>query len=309
MVILGHVSASAFLNNYFSSFYMPAFFIISGYTMKEKLKVSLPEHLLHKAKMLLLPYFLFSICWIAFSYGKSFFTHAEFSVLSAFVSIFFPYSGRIGGSTYIYWFLPCLFLSYLVFALIIYLPHKQKILGGGLWGVYLVFGQILTHGSILSCAAMAVLFISLGYMMRNFKMGANISSKALYTIVVLTLVNAICICLNKNTLDFSSAAFGNVFLFILGAFAGTAAWAIISQFVSKVCWVNQGFAYIGKNSLAFYTIHFFFNSIAGILEYSVTSFFTVLILTASSVVVYNKIGLNNLFQGNISLCQIFPNKL
>ena len=57
MVILTHVSSSAFLNNYFSSFYMPAFFIISGYTMKEKLKVSLPEHLLHKAKILLLPYF------------------------------------------------------------------------------------------------------------------------------------------------------------------------------------------------------------------------------------------------------------
>ena len=142
--------------------------------------------------------------------------------------------------------------------------------------------------------------------MRNFKMGVN-TSKAFYT-VLFTSVNAFCIYMNKNTLDFSSATFGNIFLFIPGALAGTVMWTVISQFVSKICWVNQGLGYIGKNSLSFYTIHFFFNSIVGIFEYKVIVFFAVVILTTLSVMFYNKIGLNNLLQGNIDLCHIFPNK-
>ncbi len=282
---------------------MPAFFILSGFTIQETLKEPLSKHLQRRAKSLLLPYLLFSLCWICFSYAKNYVTKSNFSVLSALCSIFLLYSGRIGGNVYIYWFLPCLFLAYLACALTIYLPSKQKLAGVILWTVFLAAGEWLaSHGSLLICTAMAFLFIGIGYALRSF--GGKSKSLKFLCFAIFTTIQALCIYLNNNTLDFSSALFGNVLFFIPCAVAGTLSWAIISQAVAECGKINKYLVYIGKNSLAFYMIHFFFNSICGFFNLRESiSFFAVLTFTTLAVMFFNKSGLNKLFQGDFFICR------
>lgn len=127
-VILGHSVNNSILKGILSSFYMPCFFILSGYVMYcEGLTWSL---LWKRVKSILYPYFLFSIILIAMQTTKSIIMHSDYSITQALISIVLPYSGRIGGSVYQLWFLPCLFIG----QNIIQFLHGniiQKISGGG----------------------------------------------------------------------------------------------------------------------------------------------------------------------------------
>ena len=56
LVIIGHVSINANINDFIYSFHMPLFFIISGFLYKPK-----KNFVKNKVRSILIPYFVFSI--------------------------------------------------------------------------------------------------------------------------------------------------------------------------------------------------------------------------------------------------------
>ncbi|MCD8012197.1 MAG: acyltransferase family protein [Lachnospiraceae bacterium] len=173
LVIWGHSTSSVEVHNYISSFYMSAFFILSGYTMREKLVLPLWKHIANRAISLLGPYLLFSGLWIAYSCLKSMIVPTNFSVTSAFLSVFLPYSGRTNGSVYDFWFLPCMFLAHAIFCMTIY-PYKQyKASGIILWLICLLVGMSIERSSLLLCTSAAVMFVGVGYAAKKGRGGVQ----------------------------------------------------------------------------------------------------------------------------------------
>lgn len=68
-VVLGHtVSSDTFLKTVLYSFHMPVFFMLSGMVMQKKGEFSLGVYLKKKARLLLVPYFLWGVIYAQFSF-------------------------------------------------------------------------------------------------------------------------------------------------------------------------------------------------------------------------------------------------
>ena len=92
LVILGHVTSNVHIKNYISTFYMPCFFILSGWFMKKNGNVC--TFVKKRIKSILFPYIFFSLIWIAFSFLKKFIIESDFDIFKALISILLPYSKR-----------------------------------------------------------------------------------------------------------------------------------------------------------------------------------------------------------------------
>ncbi len=304
LVVLGHSTSIVWIKNWISAFYMSAFFILSGFTMRKELKMPLWKYIANRAIQLLGPYLLFSIAWIGFSYIKDMLSPSGFSISSAIVSIFLPYSGRLGGSVYNYWFLPCMFLAQVAFFLCLYPQGWKKSIGAVLWLLYLVVGIALgNYGSLLICAVVSAVFIAIGFIVKRLTSGGGytFSKKSIWIAIAAICVYIGATWLNcdylDNVLDYSANAFGHMPLFVVGSIAGTIVVCYLAYLLQK----SKVFCYMGKNSLTYYLAHYFLISVIGFLMNNTwVVFIGSLLLTTLLVMLYNKIGANKLFKGVFS---------
>ena len=146
LVVLGHTYGIPYtLDLVIVSFHMPLFFIISGYLYdaEKNKKMNFRSFVLKKAKQYLLPYFalagvnfLIQILWRLFYTHETLDTDYFFTKLRG---IIFCYSDEINlpNCTPI-WFLVCLFISLILFWLIMKLPVKFQL-------IPIVFGLIINY--------------------------------------------------------------------------------------------------------------------------------------------------------------------
>lgn len=153
LVVLGHASLIGHLNQVLYSFHMPLFFIISGMLFKPH---PLKELLGKKARRLLVPYLTFaSLTFIYWALLERRLRPGNYSVPEAFINIFLAR----GGSEYnpydvVLWFLPCLFVTELLFA-----------------GVHMMVQRLSTRSVMLPTVAIvlsAVGFFLLGGLLQSF---------------------------------------------------------------------------------------------------------------------------------------------
>ncbi len=116
LVIIGHVSINANINDFIYSFHMPLFFIISGFLYKPK-----KNFVKNKVRSILIPYFVFSIVsFIYWFFIERFFRNQENPPLNLFFNIFLA---RGGDDNYLFnvvmWFLPCLLMTEILFYFLI----------------------------------------------------------------------------------------------------------------------------------------------------------------------------------------------
>jgi polysaccharide biosynthesis protein PslL len=193
-VVMGH-SGNELAHHYFFWFHMPLFFMLSGYTFKAHTNTN--EFLLwfkKRAKQLLIPYISFAIIITVVKFGIDI-TQGNLNILSLVKdSIRIVYGGQLLRGQYaVFWFITCLFLTQLVFALIVmrFKEIKTQLLIVGIAFLFAhVESKLLTVHNIpipwnADVTLLALTYYSFGFYTRRFLI--NIIQRHLTTIVLLII--------------------------------------------------------------------------------------------------------------------------
>jgi fucose 4-O-acetylase-like acetyltransferase len=252
LVILGHQSIPDSIKIHIYSFHMPLFFIVSGFLLSFGKEDSFNKFLGKKAKSILWPYLYISILswlyWLLI--GRNFGADSHLNV-----EWWVPLLGTLYGSdqgyflvhNYALWFLPCLFLSEIIFYFAMKLRVKLRIV------VFLITGIMGYALSIVNLslpwsadtAFSAILLIGFGYLIG--KREANTKRRLLSLIPFLILASLVSSSLNGRV-DMNSNSLGNPFLFYIGAISGS----LIVLLFSKQIGSFRPLDFIGRESLFFF---------------------------------------------------------
>lgn len=179
-VVFAHLSLPNELLKFINIFHMPLFFFISGYLFSME-KYDFQNLIKRKAKTLLIPYLFFAICsyifwyFIGSKYGNNTLTDPDMPIQYAKGILFaFPMKEYLGFNIPI-WFLPCLFVSELLFFLINKQTGKYALPISMI--IYIIGIAIKEYLPFrlpwgIDVALFALLFIQLGYLFRT-KNGFN----------------------------------------------------------------------------------------------------------------------------------------
>ncbi len=134
MVVWAHILVKGWSHEVIYSFHMPLFFFLSGMVFQKNKYVSFSDFFTHRAKRLLLPYVIYSIAtwifWAAFRYVR----HDE--VDSYLMPLLQTFIAQGSGAFFVHnsalWFIPCLFLTEILYFFICRL--------GQVWSIVVCFG-------------------------------------------------------------------------------------------------------------------------------------------------------------------------
>lgn len=282
-VLANHIELTIpVISSFGGLFYVPVFFVLAGYTYRDK-SDSFAGFTLNKAKRLLVPYFSANMVLFLFFFLKD-------SVFQGTITedSFFPLLGvfyarnclyPLGTEENIYfltnqnaptWFLTALFLSYLVFFGVIRFSNKCKekqrklllavtLLGFVFLGLCLhAICTILLPWSLESIPFF-VLYMLAGYWMKNFSFEKRFANKYvlwLLAFVFLYFSYGLCGAANLSVGDFGKYT-------ILGFLNGVVSSALILMisakiegFLSKKSWY-QKLCSVGRNTMALMNYHLF----------------------------------------------------
>lgn len=257
LMVIGHSSAPAAIHNFIYTFHMPLFFIIAGYLMNyEKWRNKFRFFVKRRLERMILPYFFMSICvfyplWyfavIGFSKYK---THDIADPLNVFADIF--YATFVGDGMSFnapLWFLPCLFVSELIFFGVLSIS-KQTYFRCAIVCFLAIIGYLIKWMNLpwsIDIALVVQVFLLFGYIIKNF----NFSRKYLIVFIpVLLFINSM------NGIDISHRLYGNIFYCYIGGIVGTLCMLLISDMLcdykkSFMTWLS----YLGKESMAILMWH------------------------------------------------------
>lgn len=264
LVVTGHtISPLSPLITPIFMFHMPLFFILAGYTFKQKpFKTTVVE----SAKRLLIPYVLLFLVWQGVSFLKEPDPLAAETLLK-YLSIFLFASGSpnddmgltaVGMS----WFLVCLFMGRVLLSALLALFEKkavplpaQALVLAALCAVGIGIGN-LQHLFLpldLDIALVIVGFMWVGHLARKFDFMERWGNRWYVLAIALALFVAAS---SLSYLEFAMRQYGLAPLSILGAFSGTLLACWISTLIDR--WgrlLKRFLVFMGRNSLMIYCFH------------------------------------------------------
>ena len=254
LVIIGHVSINANINNFIYSFHMPLFFIISGFLYKPK-----KNFVKNKAKSILIPYFVFSIIsFIYWLFIERFFRNQQNSPLNLFFNIFLA---RGGDDNYLFnvvmWFLPCLFLTEILFDFLVnrvkYKYVKYIIITSSIIGF--IFSRI-SNVRLPFCFDIcfsAIVFFYVGFYLKNkVKDKMNLPKKNIlyYIILIMLFFSVVILSKLEHGANMNNLSYKYYSIFYITAIIGFYMIYMISNKINIKC-----LKWIGSNSLYIMVIH------------------------------------------------------
>lgn len=255
LVVCSHASYS--MMSWASLFYIPIFFIISGYCTNR------PIRLMDKFWRLILPYILFTI--IAFSFSLPITIRDILGALYARWSLYplqnennilFLQSGN--GPL---WFLPSMFTAFCAFKIIQESKYKHNITI--YFSLFLTISFALSYLPILlpwslDTAFIFALFLFEGFLIRKYRILEKISINHIIILIVLYAI------LRYYTwsVNLSIRYYGrSIFLLFLGASVGSVILLTLAKKIEDINFVYF-FSIIGKKSLSIFSIHWPFIEIS-----------------------------------------------
>jgi len=247
LVILGHIFSKSelFIKNYIYSFHMPLFFLISGilYFVFEKKKYSIKNYFKKNVSLLFLPYLLWGLIFCKFTLKNL---------------LLLLYGSQISlskaGSLSSLWFIPCFFISNVVFILFC---HQKKDLNKVIIFLIGVLGSIflprieIGYPFSIDTAFSGVTFIIIGYYISKYFL------KFLKNKVILMFLGILSIFSffnsNNNYILMATRVFNNNVLFYIFAIIGSL--FIISLSMNLSNKKLQILDFFGENSLLILMIH------------------------------------------------------
>jgi acyltransferase len=264
LVLYGHLFNTDKQRYLIYAFHMPLFFFISGLVFKPTGNKTIKSVTIKYIKQLLIPYYLFALLTYVFAFVSQ--TWGNFNLGSIAFQLFgiIYGSGNDGmlGYNVVLWFLPCLFITKLCFALITRKIHGTKnillvLIAGALLGYAMsLFTPWIKLPFGFESALTGLAFFGAGYLAIENKNKLKIFAQQKILLTITTMLFTILIATinywaSGSQIDLRINHLGNGFLFYLEAFSGIA-WAVtISQIIAR----NAFLEYLGRHSLILFAWH------------------------------------------------------
>lgn len=263
LVLQGHALSAHVYRHFIYAFHMPLFFFISGLLFDYK-KNNLATNLKKSVKGILIPYFIFA----SLSYFLWWIENANFKFeITAFLN---HLSGILYGNSsslffnIVLWFLPCLFITKMGFAILTNFIKNEKfiifsLLTFSLLGYFaFVYLPDLVLPFGIESALTAIVFYGGGSILKtnhlkaiDFKINKNSFLILGVVLLVLILSSQVNYEIYSRQIDIRLNNLGNYFLFYLGAISGIILTVIISRIINK----NYILEKIGENALVLFALH------------------------------------------------------
>lgn len=292
LVVAGHLGYNLFdwggLFPYYS-FHVFLFLFISGYFYREEAENQIGRYIIGKCKTLLLPYFLWNLCYgvITELLHKAGFTIGQ--ELSFYTLILAPFEG---GHHFMYhfpaWFVPVLFVievinvgmrkllnllrlnkEWLIFTgcLIMGIATVYLAIGGHVWGYYQIPGRVL----------FMLPGFQMGRMYRRYLEKHDTLPDKIYFPIVIAL--QLCITFSCGGLAFSAVwvtSFANgPIVPYLTIMTGIALWLRISKLLTQLPSLAKPLVYLGRNTFSVMMHHIFSFFLLNCLFFGLHLFFPV----------------------------------
>lgn len=254
-MVCGHTSmCPQSLSRYFTCFYMPMFFCISGYFYHE---TTIWNTIKKKARSLLIPYFFTGLLGTIIYY---LFYNPEYPVKDAFDALFL-HSHKLTTLVSAIWFLTALFWAEIIFTLL--KKTRSEIFLGVGCTVLALIGCSMHHFTsfrpvwCLDSAMTSVGFMYIGYLAHKYK-NSKVIHRTLnmpwYGIVPLLVINIYMS--SYNHISMWGNEYENIPLFWVNGLLGSIIWYNVSRYIdnikfTEVRWFADRMSYIGNNSIVF----------------------------------------------------------
>lgn len=292
LIIIAHSGANLFMgyDHYFTSFYIPLFFIVSGYLYNKS--GDFLEFIKKRVKRLCKPYFLYSIIlFIAFIpylyFNKKLNTssclHSLFGILYSRYSLYYP----AGSDNNIYfmtsansplWFLTALMISCIIFYFVIESCLSKKwLLMSTILVLYLITCSLSTLPVLLpwsiDTSFLGTIFMIIGYLIKQYHILEKLQSinKGLSLLFLCIIYIFLCHLnpgINISIREYGPHAYLSILYCILIGLSGTIACLIVSQYLCGH-FAGSILSFFGKSSITILALHtiiytyidYFFSSI------------------------------------------------
>jgi len=275
-IIYAHMLGSSDFRHLFYSFHIPLFLFLSGVVYDHQKYTNFFTFLKKSAKGLLFPYFIFAfisyILWLIELKPDNLFSP---EITRQFLSIFYANSNNgLMIFNNILWFLPALFVTRLLFALIVKFFTKARVIIFVLM-FFSVFGYLfsifasnikLPFGT--ETALSGVVFYGSGFLWNQSEKAKSLLFKYKYLLFVLLLtvgnyISNVDFNIYGHQIDMRLSHLNNYFSFYAAAFSGIFAWISFSVILNK----NSLLEKIGRNTLILFAWHLLiFNYLTEILN-------------------------------------------
>ena len=248
----------------FYAFHIPLFFFLSGIVYNPKKYVNFPTFVKKSIKGLLIPYFIFAfISFVLWTIGLKTFNLFSPEIIKQFLSIFYANS-NYGLMVFndVLWFLPTLFVTRILFALVANSSAKTRVIASILI-IFSIFGYLFSifAGNIklpfgTETAISAVTFYGAGFLWNQSEKAKEYVLKyRFFLFALLLIVGAFVSTIDFNTyghqIDMRLNHLNNYFYFYIAAFSGIFTWISFSMILNKNVLLEK----IGRNSLILFAWH------------------------------------------------------
>jgi len=254
LVVYGHNFPAT--EPYIYSFHVPLFFFISGMFHPQNTGAAAIKR---RAKMILVPYFIWAsalyLFWLFLgrNYGES--ATMDASPVKNFIGIFYAQ----GGGEYMdwgipLWFLPCIFLVYVLRAMTQRLGNKYLqaagisilVVLGFLWPLY--FDYSLPWS--LDVAMVALGFYTLGEVLKPYLVTLS-TTKTILLLLCWLMVNLNGFYLNPEKVDMYRSTYGNELIFFASGLGGSIAVILFFKLVPAFNFLS----YLGRHTVVLLATH------------------------------------------------------